>query len=151
VRSRASKAQFLVAEQLNPTRPMCSSTERSRLPISAMRAGGSIWRKGFRTQSLHPDWYYYFASQFKCSPVSMIRPMKSDTRLCKTSELGGWMAAVSPSPADTSKPGNSEKNLWKRCEGLVGSQPMIEQDAVEWFFLVNRWLHDRDRDRLARV
>ena len=32
----------------------------------------------------------------------------------------------------------------------VASQPMREQDAVEWFFSVNRWLHDRDRNTLAR-
>jgi len=31
----------------------------------------------------------------------------------------------------------------------VGDHPMNDEDAVEWFFSVNRWLKDRDRQKLV--
>ncbi len=148
-----AKRSFLVAEQLNPnSADVLIHGALAAAYLGDASRGLDLAERALELNPLHPDWYYYFAAQIQVlageydKAYEIGHPFVQDIP-----ELGGWMAAALAIAGRHLEAKQTARKFVETVRAAwVGSQPMREQDAVEWFFSVNRWLHDRDRDTLAR-
>ena len=149
-----AKRSFLLAERLNPnSADVLIHGALAAAYLGDASRGLELAERAIELNPLHPDWYCYFAAQIQVlagqyeAAYAIGRPFAQDIP-----ELGGWMAAalaLGGRHREEAKQAAREFVETVRA-AWVGSDPMREQDAVEWFFSVNRWLRDSDRDRLAQ-
>jgi tetratricopeptide (TPR) repeat protein len=98
-----------------------------------------------------PDWYSYFSAEIEFLAGNYGTAAETGEDLVRAfPELGGYVTAAL-ALAGREDAAREMKSIFLEVvrSAWAGQNPMNDEDAVEWFFSVNRWLKDRDRQKLV--
>jgi tetratricopeptide (TPR) repeat protein len=148
-----ARRHFQLAEDLNPN----AADTLMSCALAAAYLGDAAKAKKLAEQArllnpLYADWYTYMLAQIHFlggdleEAIEVGRP-----HIAAFPELAGWLAAALGVLGRTSEAraeGQQFLELVGNC--WAGQDPMRTEDAVNWFFSVNRFLSEADRALLAR-
>jgi adenylate cyclase len=149
VRARRS---FQIALRLNPhSADGLMHAALAAAYVGEYSDGVALAAKAIDLNPYFPDWYSYFSAEIEFLAGNYGTAAETGEDLVRAfPELGGWVTAAL-ALAGQNKAALAMKSVFLGVvrSAWVGEHPMNDEDAVEWFFSVNRWLKDRDRQKLV--
>jgi DNA-binding SARP family transcriptional activator/TolB-like protein len=148
-----AKRSFQVALRLNPhSADVLMHAALAASYLGEYAEGVTLAAKAVDLNPYYPDWYSYFSAEIEFLAGNFETAAETGEDLVRAlPELGGWVTAAL-SLAGKEKAAKEMKSAFLEVVrgAWTGENAMNDEDAVEWFFSVNRWLKDRDREILVR-
>jgi DNA-binding SARP family transcriptional activator/Flp pilus assembly protein TadD len=147
-----AKRSFQNALRLNPhSADVLMHAALAASYLGEYAEGITLATKAIDLNPYHPDWYSSMSVQIEFLAGNFEAAAEPGENLTRAfPELGGWITAAL-ALAGQEKAALAMKSVFLEVvrSAWVGENSMNDEDAVEWFFSVNRWLKDRDRQKLV--
>jgi DNA-binding SARP family transcriptional activator len=149
--ARAERS-FQIALRLNPhSADVLMHAALAAAYVGEYAKGVALAAKAIDLNPYFPDWYSYFSAEIEFLAGNYGTAAETGEDLVRAfPELGGYVTAAL-ALAGREDAAREMKSIFLEVvrSAWAGQNPMNDEDAVEWFFSVNRWLKDRDRQKLV--
>jgi DNA-binding SARP family transcriptional activator len=147
-----AERSFQIALRLNPhSADVLMHAALAAAYLGEYAEGVTLAAKAIDLNPYFPDWYSNFSAEIEFLSGNYETAAETGEDLVRAfPELGGYITAAL-ALAGRPKAALAMKSIFLDVvrSAWVGENPMNDEDAVEWFFSVNRWLKDRDRQKLV--